>query len=93
MKSVNTYSIPIKGLRKASGNTCNYGDYSAEYEEIFYNRSTGEVWTCYQVSLGDNSWTVYDDPAVVKICNSHNHMSMQQIADAIRDTLAVVGNA
>lgn len=89
MKSVNTYGMKIKGLRKASGETQNYGVYSGSYTELFFNRSTGEVWGKYQYSLGQNSWTVYHDADVIKVCNTTAHMTMQQIADAIRNALAM----
>lgn len=89
MKSVNTYGIRIKGLRKASGSTADFGAYSGSYTELFYDRSTGEVWGKYQYSLGQNSWTVYQDSSVIKLCNTTAHMTMQQIADAIRDALSM----
>lgn len=87
MKAINTHGLKIKGLRKASGSTQNYGYYSGHYDEVFYNRKTGEVWTVYQYSLGQNSWTKYHDPNVIKICNASQHMTMQQIADAIHEAM------
>lgn len=88
MKRINTYGIIIKGLRKASGETQNYTD-DTRYEEIFYNRETGEVWTKFQCSIGQNNWTQYHDPAIIKICNTSRHMTMQQIADRIREATAI----
>lgn len=88
MKSVNTYGIKIKGLRKASGNTVNWAPRSGGYTEVFFDRDNGEVWTVDQVSLGQNSWTEYHDPAVIKLCNTSRHMTMQEIADSIRVRLA-----
>lgn len=88
MKSVNTHNLAMKGLRKASGETENYGSYSDKYNEIFYNLETGEVWTKFQCSLGQNSWTTYHDANIIKVCNTSRHMTMQQIADAIRDVVA-----
>ena len=85
---LNTYGMTMKGLKKASGNTANYGSYGAEYDEIFYNRATGEIWTVYQCSLGGNSWTEYSDDSIVKICDARRHMAMQELADAIRDRVA-----
>ena len=87
MAKVNTYGLAIKGLKKASGCTEDYGSYSGRYVEIFYDRSTGEVWGNFQCSLGQNSWTEYHDPAVVKICNTSRHMTMQEIADEIHRVL------
>lgn len=87
MKSINTYGLKIKGLKKASGNTMNYGSYSDKYDEVFYDRKTGEVWTVFQCSLGHNSWTVYHDPNVIKVCNASRHMTMQALADAIHEAI------
>ena len=83
MAKVNTYGLPIKGLKTASGYTEDYGSCSGRYVEIFYDRGTGEVWGNFQCSLGQNSWTEYHDPTVVKICNTSRHMTMQEIADEI----------
>lgn len=85
---INTYGLKITGLKKASGNTVNWAPRSGGYTELFYDRSTGEVWTIDQVSLGENSWTVYHDPAVIKVCNTSRHMTMQLIVDTIRNKLA-----
>lgn len=87
--AINTHGLTIKGLRKASGETQRYNDASS-YDEIFYDRSTGEVWTRYQYSLGQNSWTEYHDADVIKVCNAVRHMTMQEIADAINDALNAV---
>ena len=80
---LNTHNLKIKGLKKASGKTINWNPRSGGYTEIFYNRDSGEVWTVDQVSLGHNSWTKYDDPAIIKVTETETHMTMQAIADAI----------
>lgn len=85
---LNTYGMKIKGLKKASGQTMDYGDSSGKYDEVFFDRSTGETWTVFQCSLGGNSWTEYRDSNVIKICNTSRHMTMQELADAIRDRVA-----
>lgn len=90
MAKVDTHGIKIKGLKKASGNTENYGYYSGKYDEVFYDRKTGEVWTVSRYSLGQNTWTVYDDPNVIKVCNASNHMTMQEIADMIYQRLCEI---
>ena len=87
MAKVNTYGLPIKGLKKASGYTEDYGCYSGSYVELFYDKSNGDVWGNFQFSRGQNSWTEYHDPAVVKICNTIRHMTMQEIADEIHRVL------
>lgn len=89
---VNTYGLQIKGIKKASGDTRDYGCYSGSYVEVFYSAETGEVWTVYQYSLGQNTYTVYDDAAVVKICNTSRHMTMQEIADAIYERVSMMRN-
>ena len=71
------------GLRQAAKNTVNWPLNSGGYTEIFVNRSTGEVWTVDQVSLGQNTWTEYNDPEIVKVCNTSCHMTAKQISDAI----------
>ncbi len=85
----NTHGIKMTGLKAASGDTKNLrGYYSGEYVELFFDRQTGEVWTKYQYSLGQNSWTVYHDDNVVKIANFSAPATMQEIADAIASRLA-----
>lgn len=80
-------SIKIKGLRKACGNTANWGPRSGGYTEIFYDRNSGEVWTVDQISLGHNSWTSYRDPDIIKICETEHHMTMAEIREAIAEAL------
>lgn len=86
----NTYGMKMTGLKKASGETKNYGYYSDKYVELFYDRGTGEVWTVFQCSLGHNFWTQYHDPEIIKICNASEHMTMQQIADAIHQKVTEI---
>ena len=88
MSKINTHGLKMTGLKAASGSTQNYGVFSPSYDELFYNRSTGEVWTVFQHSIGHNSWTVYHDANVLKICDASSHMTMQEIADAIAETVA-----
>lgn len=80
----NTHGIKMTGLKQASGDTKGLrGYYSGEYVELFYDRATGEVWTVYQVSLGQNTWTQYHDPDVIKIGNYSDPATMQDLADDI----------
>lgn len=83
MAKIDTHGLKIKGLKKASGETANYGAHSDLYDEIFYDCATGEVWTKFQCSLGQNSWTEYHDVNIIKIGNTQRHMTMQELADAI----------
>ena len=80
---VDLHGRKIIGLKAASGKTDDYGYYSGYYNEVFYNRDTGKVWTIFQYSFGFNTWSEYHDPAIIKICNTAMHMTMQEIADAI----------
>ena len=83
----NTHGLIMTGLKKASGETKNYGAYSPTYAEVFYDKSTGEIWTRYHYSLGQNSWTQYDDPNVIRVCTTSKHLTMQAIADMIADAV------
>ncbi len=83
MAKLALHELNIKGLKKASGETQDYGYYDGRYVEIFYDLSTGEVWTKFQCSLGQNSWTEYHDANIIKVCNATRHMTMQELADAI----------
>lgn len=87
MAKINTHGFKMTGLKKASGNTEYYPTRSGMYNELFYDVITGEVWTVFQCSLGHNSWTEYHDSNVRKICNTDEHMTMQEIADMIRDNM------
>lgn len=82
---INTYGIKMKGLRKACGETKGLsGYYSGEYIELFYDRNTGEVWTVYQYSLGQNTWTVYHDKNIIHIANISKPKTMQELANLIK---------
>ena len=87
MNKVNKHGLKMIGLKKSAASTGNYGVYSSMYDELVYNVKTGEVWTVFQCFLGQNTWTQYHDPNIVKICNTSRHMTMQEIADYIADYL------
>ncbi len=86
-EKLDTHGLKIIGLKRASGATKDYGPYDGRYNEIFYNRATGEVWTVFQYSLGQNSWSVYHDSNIIKIENTTRHMTMQDLADAISNVV------
>lgn len=76
----------MKGLKKTAGETKDLkGYYSGEYLEIFYDKEKKEVWGIYQYSLGQNTWTVYDDENVIKICNASEPMTMKEIEEQIKE--------
>lgn len=85
---VNTYGHKMVGLKKVAGQTKGLrGYYSGEHLELFFNRNSGEVWTKYQVSIGQNSFTVYDSEEIVKIGNLARPYTMQEIADLINQNV------
>ena len=86
MAKINTHGLKMKGIKKASGDTCNYS--SGHYIQISYDTETGDIMTDYHYSLGRNSWTQYHDPAIITICTTDYHMTMQDIADAIAEAVA-----
>lgn len=90
MAKINKHGLKIEGLKKASGETEDYGEYGPLYNEIFYDRATGEVWTILQSSLGMGTWTEYHDADIIKIGNAQQHMTMQQIADAIWEAVNAI---
>lgn len=93
MAKVNTHGLTIKGLKETSGKTKDYGSYSGHYVEIFYDRKTGEVWGIEQFSLGHNTWTEYRNPSIIGVCNATMHMTMQMIADTIKQRIDSIQEA
>lgn len=84
MKNIDTHGLKMTGLRKICSDTKGLGGYySGEYVEIFYDLSTGKVWGEYQYSLGQNSWTRYDDASVIKCGNMSRPATMQEVSDMV----------
>ena len=87
MKKLDTHCLKMTGIRKAAGETKSLtGYYSGNYVELFYNPESGEVWTVFQYSLGQNSLTVPHDGSM-KICNLSEPTTMQQIANLIHESI------
>ena len=82
---LNTHGIKIRNIRKVSGETCTC---YRGYVQISYDRATGELLSDYHYNGPVESWTEYNDPDVITICNTRRHMTMQQLADAVLDRLA-----
>lgn len=80
-------TIKIKGIKKVSGNTKDYG-YSGRYEEVFFDKATGEIWSISQWSLGQNSWTEYYDTNIVKLVNATRHYTMAELREMCEAALA-----
>ena len=82
--AIDKHGLKMTGLKAAAGATRGLrGYHSGEYVELFYDRQTGEVWTVYQCSLGQNTWTEYRNQSVIKIGNISSQCSMQYLADLI----------
>lgn len=77
---LNTYNMTMKDIRKAAGYTkeINHGRV-----QIDYDMETGEV--LYTWHMDSNSWTEYREPSVIHVVTTRAPMTMQEIADAIRD--------
>lgn len=89
MATINRHGLKMIGLKAASGDTKYLrGYYSGHYCELFYNRSSGRVWTTYQYSLGHNSWTEYHDRDVIACGILTTPTTMQEIADLISGKLS-----
>lgn len=84
---INTHgrNINMEDLAKASDYTKGLGSRTGEYAEIFYDKSTGEVWGVYHWDREE--WTVYHDDDVTKVGITTRYKSQQQIADMIDNTL------
>ncbi len=81
---INTYNLPMINLSAAAKATVNWPSASNGYTQISYDKSTGEILTSDHVG---NSWTQYDDPEIITVCNTSRHMTKQAIADAIHNAM------
>ena len=84
---IKTYGRKInkETLANASNSTKGLGSRTGEYMEIFYDKSTGDVWCKYHWDREE--WTVYHDDDVTKVGIATRHKTPQQIADMIDNTL------
>lgn len=85
MAKINTHGLKMVGLKKASGDTRDY--YDSRYIQISYDRNDGEILTNLHSDWGRTWGTHYHDPAVITICTTSRHMTMQAIADAIAEAV------
>ena len=88
MDAINTHNrkINLETLTHASDYTKGLGSRTGEYMEIFYDKSTGDVWGKYHWDREE--WTVYHDEDVTKVGLAIRFKTPQQIADMIAETLA-----
>ena len=84
---LNKHGYKMVGLKKAVSEMPGE-NYNGQYVQINYDKRDGEVLANYHVSLGQNSWTEYHDKETILIGN-YQAATMQQIADAIAETIAM----
>lgn len=85
---LNTYNLKMEGLEEASKATCDWPRNSGGHTQIFYDRDTGEVWT--RDHVGENSWSEYRDPAIIRVGDTDRHVSAQKIADWIFEEVTLL---
>ncbi|MCD7996424.1 MAG: hypothetical protein LUH21_04235 [Clostridiales bacterium] len=82
----------IKGLKKIVSETkALRGYYSGLYIQLNYNLETGEAWTDYHCSFGQNSWSQYHDSNIITICNISSPMTMKEIRQRIEEKVEYIG--
>lgn len=79
-------NMKIKGLKKASENTTNWGINSGFHTEIWYDIITGEVWA-KDVS-GWDWWTEYHSKTIIQVADTTRHMSEKAIEKAINGAIS-----
>lgn len=81
---IDTHGYKLVNLRKVSGETVNN---PLGYSQISYDTKTGELFENWHHGTPQTSWSQYHDPDVITVANTSKHMTMQQIADAVRDAM------
>ena len=81
-------NLKIKGLKAIAGASKDLqGYYSGRYLQVNYNRTTGEAWYNEHVSLGQNSWTQYDDKDIINCGNISEPATMAQLREIIEEAV------
>lgn len=76
--------LKIKGIKAIAGASKDLrGYYSGRYLQVNYNRSTGETWYNEHVSLGQNSWTQYEDGDIINCGTISEPVTMAQLREMI----------
>lgn len=84
----------IVGLKAISGQSKGLpGCYSGHYLEVFCDRNTHRCWSVYQYSPGQNTWTEYDDPNAIKVCNISEPTTMKELRELVEERLAQLDRA
>ena len=79
--------VKITGGKKAVSESGNYG--GRLFNNIYCNFKTGEVWLKEETQ---NSWTVYQNPAVMQVLSSPYKLTGKQIEAAIADKMDMLEN-
>lgn len=85
--AIDKHGLKMAGIKAAAAETKGLSPYDHGYVQISYDTKTGEILTNYHYSIGQNSWTQYNDPDVITVCYAHSQMKMQAIADAIAEAV------
>ena len=82
---LNTYSLKIKGIKKAASEMENTEKrMDGSYNQVNYNRKTGEVWVDFCLQ---NNWVKYNDTNIMTVGNYHRKLTMQELADEIKNAI------
>lgn len=82
-------TLKIKGIKKISGETRALNGYhSGQYLQVNYDRKSGEAWTDFHCSLGQNSWREYSDSNIISCGNLSEPATMAEIREMIERAVA-----
>lgn len=78
----------IEGLKEIAGASKRLrGYYSGLYLQVNYNCATGDAWYNEHFSLGQNSWTQYDDKDIINCGNISAPTTMKRIKELILEAV------
>ena len=80
---LNTHGLKMVGLKKAVGEMVNWSDQRVN-NVIYYDRNTGDIMCRTHTQ---NSWDEWHDPAIICAARTPGRMTMQQLADAIAQSV------
>lgn len=81
---INKHGRKIRNLKAVSGATI---DNPNGYSQISYDTVTGELMENWHIGNPQTSWTQYHDPDIITVARTSRHMTMQELADAVHQTL------
>ena len=86
--AINKYGHKILNIKAVSGYSV---DNPNGYTQISYDTSTGELFADWHAGNSETTWTDYHDPNIITVAKTREHMTMQQIADAVHAALSNPG--